>query len=110
MEHLILRGPYASCGFPQEDFLVDLLYVWNLPLQASESEGADANMSEIARFYSDKNVFITGATGFMGKVMALKSYCHRKDFFTSIEIISLVKTYWWNITKYYHSSRDCRLS
>ena len=40
----------------------------NLSLQACERESADDSMSEIGRFYADKNVFITGATGFMGKV------------------------------------------
>lgn len=35
----------------------------------------DGNSSEIAKFFENKSVFITGATGFMGKV-SVKCYLY----------------------------------
>ena len=33
-----------------------------------DQDGTDIQESKIGQFYNDKTVFITGATGFMGKV------------------------------------------
>ncbi len=43
-------------------------------------------MSELAEFYAGRSIFITGATGFMGKV-GLSSYMHAASMITSIFIL-----------------------
>ena len=40
-----------------------------------------AEGSKIAKFYDDKSVFITGATGFMGKVIMLKPLVGLQEVF-----------------------------
>jgi hypothetical protein len=37
-------------------------------LSVSDNMGKMAEGSKIGKFYADKSVFMTGATGFMGKV------------------------------------------
>uniref|UniRef100_A0A4W5PQJ5 Fatty acyl-CoA reductase n=1 Tax=Hucho hucho TaxID=62062 RepID=A0A4W5PQJ5_9TELE len=40
--------------------------------KTGEEAGADGSMASIADYYAGKNVLITGATGFMGKVLVEK--------------------------------------
>lgn len=40
--------------------------------ETGEETGADGSMVSIADYYAGKNVLITGATGFMGKVLVEK--------------------------------------
>ncbi|XP_025602191.2 fatty acyl-CoA reductase wat-like [Athalia rosae] len=44
----------------------------HVDLQSRKFAAAEGEMSEIQQFYAGKNVFITGATGFIGKVLTEK--------------------------------------
>ena len=56
------------CGFEQT---VSLSKSINPKMSESDPTGAD-NWPSIAQFYAKKDVFITGATGFMGKCLMEK--------------------------------------
>ena len=50
-------------------FSILLLSEFNFPLSRGGEALEDKMESPVEEFYKDKTVFITGATGFMGKVV-----------------------------------------